>query len=249
MQVYDNPKYYEIAFSFRDIPKEVDFIEQVIAKESKIPVKSFLEIASGNSPHMKELCKRGYSYIGLELSKQMIKYSREIIRKFVLPAEIIEGDMMRFSLPQPVDCALLFLGSFYIKSDEELHSHLDSVANSVRSGGLYILDGAISYYPEDIGKQSWEIIEGNIKVVTTYDPKWIDRDNDITEAKITLDIEDNGEKKKIEHLEIRKIYSIDGFIDKAQETGKWEYAGSFSDFDMKKKPYGGGRNITVLRRT
>ena len=81
MQVYDNPKYYEIAFSFRDIPKEVDFIEQIIAKESKIPVKSFLEIASGNSPHMKELCKRDYSYIGLELSKQMIEYSREIIKE------------------------------------------------------------------------------------------------------------------------------------------------------------------------
>jgi len=119
MQVYNNLKYYEIAFSFRDISKEVDFIEQVIVKESRIPVKTFLEIASGNSPHMKELCKRGYGYIGLELSKQMIEYSREIIRKSVLPAEIIEGDMMKFSLPKPVDCALLFLGSFYIKSDEE----------------------------------------------------------------------------------------------------------------------------------
>ena len=31
MQVHDNPKYYEIAFSFREIRKEVDFIEQIIA--------------------------------------------------------------------------------------------------------------------------------------------------------------------------------------------------------------------------
>ena len=154
---------------------------------------------------------------------------------------------MKFSLPQSVDCALLFLGTFYIKSDEELHSHLDFVANSVRSGGLYILDGAISYYPEDIRKQSWKMIEGNIKVVTTYDPKWIDQDNNISEAKITLDIDDNGEKKKIEHLEYERS-TIDEFINRAQETGKWEYAGSFSDFDMKKKPYESGRNITVLRR-
>ncbi|MEI8328021.1 MAG: class I SAM-dependent methyltransferase [Candidatus Taylorbacteria bacterium] len=248
MQVYNNPKYYEIAFSFRDIQKEVDFIEQVIAKESRIPVKSFLEIASGNSPHIKELCKRGYSYVGLELSKQMIEYSREIIKKSVLPAEIVEGDMIKFSLPKPVDCALLFLGSFYIKSDEELQSHLDSVANAVRSGGLYILDGAVSFYPEDIRKQSWEMVEGNIEVVTTYDPKWIDRDNKISEAKITLDVNDNGEKKKIEHLEIRKIYSINEFIKKAQETDKWEYIDSFSDFDVSNKPYDEGRNIVVLRR-
>ncbi|MEI7462878.1 MAG: class I SAM-dependent methyltransferase [Candidatus Taylorbacteria bacterium] len=248
MQVYNNPKYYEIAFSFRDIPKEVDFIEQVIAKDSRIPVKTLFEIASGNSPHIKELCKRGYGYIGFELGKQMIEYSREIIRKSVLSAEIVEGDMIKFSLPKLVDCALLFLGSFYIKSDEELRSHLDSVANVVQSGGLYILDGAVSFYPEDIRKQSWEMIEGNIKVVTTYDPKWIDKTGNISEAKITLDIDDNGEKKKIEHLEIRKVYSIDEFIKKAQETGKWEYVSSFSDFDITKKPYNEGRNIIVFRR-
>ena len=114
MQVYDNPKYYEIAFSFRNIPKEVDFIEQLIAKESKIPVKTFLEIASGNSPHMKELCKRGYSYIGLELGKQMVKYARNKVKKLSLNAEIVEGDMIKFSIPRLADCALLFLGSVYM---------------------------------------------------------------------------------------------------------------------------------------
>ncbi|MEK7501721.1 MAG: hypothetical protein AAB629_02235, partial [Patescibacteria group bacterium] len=60
--------------------------------------------------------------------------------------------------------------------------------------------------------------------------------------------DDNGEKKKIEHLEIRKIYSIDEFVKKAQETGKWEYVSSFSDFDIERKPYNEGRNIVVLRR-
>ena len=52
MEVYDNPKYYEIAFSFRDIPSEADFLDKVIARYSKIPVNTFLELASGNSPHL-----------------------------------------------------------------------------------------------------------------------------------------------------------------------------------------------------
>lgn len=89
---------------------------------------------------------------------------------------------------------------------------------------------------------------GNIKVVTTYDPKWIDKAGKISEAKITLDIDDNGERKKIEHLEIRKIYSINEFIKKAQDTDEWEYIDSFSDFDVSKKPYDEGRKIVVLRR-
>ncbi len=248
MQVYNNPKYYEIAFSFRDITKEVDFIEQVIVKESRIPVKSFLEIASGNSPHMKELCRRGYSYIGLELGKQMVEYSREIIKRSALLAEIVEGDMNKFSLPQSVDCVLLFLGSFYVKSDEELHSHLDSVANTVRSGGLYILDGAVSFYEDDIRRQSWEMVRDNIKVITTYDPKWVNKAENISEARITLNIDDAGLKKKIEHSEIRKLYPIDEFMSKARETRKWEFADSFSDFDIDKNPHKQGRNIVVLRR-
>jgi len=62
--VYGNPKYYDIAFSFRDIPKEVETIEQCIRDYSKIPVINVLEIASGTSPHMDVLVGRGNVYTG-----------------------------------------------------------------------------------------------------------------------------------------------------------------------------------------
>lgn len=38
--LYDNPKYYEIAFSFRDIHAEVDVFEEYFKCFSQIPVKS-----------------------------------------------------------------------------------------------------------------------------------------------------------------------------------------------------------------
>lgn len=49
--LYANPKYYEIAFSFRDIVKEADVFQKSISMYSKIPVKTVLEIGCGNSPH------------------------------------------------------------------------------------------------------------------------------------------------------------------------------------------------------
>jgi hypothetical protein len=248
MDVYDNPKYYEIAFSFRDIPKEVDFIEQVIAKESKIPVKTFLEIASGNSPHMQELCSRGYGYIGLELSKPMVTYSRDKIKRLGLNAEIVEGDMIKFSIHRLADCTLLFLGSLYIKGDDELLNHLNSVAKTLNSGGLYILDGAVTFFPEDVHTQSWEMEEGGIKVTTTYKVESTDVDTRILKAKIILDIDDAGEKKIIEHLEIRKIYSADEFISRATQSGQWEYIDAFSNFNIANKPQKRQRNSIVLRR-
>lgn len=248
MQVYDNPKYYEIAFSFRNISKEVDFVEQLIKQCSKIPVETFLEIASGNSPHMQELRKRGYGYIGLELNDEMVVYARDKIKQLNLSAQIIQGDMIEFSLPRTVDCVLLFLGSFYIKSDEEFRSHLNSVAKVLKDGGLYILDGVVSFYPEDIRVQSWEMREENIKITTTYKPEWVDEKEKIMKASITLDVEENGFSKRIEHEEIRKMYSADEFISKAEQTGQWEHAGSFGDFNMAHKPRKGGRNTLVLKK-
>lgn len=248
MDVYDNPKYYEIAFSFRDIPKEVDFIEQLISKESKIPVKTFLEIASGNSPHMQELCKRGYSYIGLELSKQMVKYTLDKFRNLTLSAKIVEGDMIKFSLSKLVDCTLLFLGSLYVRNDDELLSHLDSVANALQSGGLYILDGVVTFFPEDVHTQTWEMEKDDIKVTTTYKVESTDVKTGISKAKIILDIEDNDQKKKMKHLEIKKVYTADEFIRIAIQTGQWEYVGAFSNFNITNKPQKEQRNIIVLRK-
>ncbi len=248
MRVYDNPKYYEVAFSFRNILDEVDFIEQVIKQHSGIPVKTILDIASGNSPHMLELCKRGYHYVGLELNDEMVSYAREKIRKYNLGAKVIKDDLMNFSILEPVDCAILFLGSLYVKDDSELIKHLSSLSKALRSGGLYILDGAIEFYPEDVRKQSWDIEREGIKVITTYDPRWIDGQENIVEAKITLEVEDRGEKKKIEHSEIRKIYSYKEFTTIAKQTGNLEYVDSFSNFDTTSKTKEGGRNIIVLRR-
>ena len=41
LNLYDYPRYYEIAFSYRDIGKEVDVMEECIRRFSKIPVHRF----------------------------------------------------------------------------------------------------------------------------------------------------------------------------------------------------------------
>lgn len=60
--LYDHPKYYDIAFSYRDIPKEVDVFEECIRRFAKTPVKRMLELCCGPAPHMVELVKRGYQW-------------------------------------------------------------------------------------------------------------------------------------------------------------------------------------------
>ena len=75
--LYSHPRYYDIGFSFRDIATEVDVFEELIRHYSGVPVKRMLELASGVSPHLTELARRGYGYTGIDINPAMIAYARE----------------------------------------------------------------------------------------------------------------------------------------------------------------------------
>jgi SAM-dependent methyltransferase len=249
MQVYDNPEFYDIAFSHRDIPAEVNFIEQVIARYSHVPVRTILELASGNSPHMQELCVRGYSYVGLEFNERMVAYSRGKVARDHLRAMIFQGDMTDFTLPSPVDCVLVLLSSFYVQNDEELYSHLKSVARVLRPGGLYILDGVVSYFPEDIGTYVWTESRDGVVVDVEFDMAWLDEGKGLVKRTIILDVNQNGKKHRLQHGEVRKVYPAAQFIESVEKTGDWQYIDAFSDFDIDTKPNPDGRSVAILRRT
>jgi ubiquinone/menaquinone biosynthesis C-methylase UbiE len=96
--VYGNPFYYDIAFGFRDIVKEVNFFEECTKRFSKIKVRRVLDIGCGSSPYMLELVKRGYSFTGLDINEAMLAYSLEKARKAGVKIEVIHADMRNFRL-------------------------------------------------------------------------------------------------------------------------------------------------------
>jgi len=77
MPVYDEPLYYEIAFSFVDVPRQVDLFEKFIKEYSNIPVRRVLDIGCGPSPQLREFSRRGYEAVGLDSSPQMLAYLKE----------------------------------------------------------------------------------------------------------------------------------------------------------------------------
>lgn len=111
MELYDNPKYYEIAFAWRDIIAETDLFEECFKKCSEIQVKDVLEICSGNSPHMEELARRGYHYTGLDLSRAMLDYSAERAGQAGIEAEFIQANMVEFETEAMYD----FLSSCWVR--------------------------------------------------------------------------------------------------------------------------------------
>jgi SAM-dependent methyltransferase len=233
--VYDNPKYYEIAFSFRDIPAEVDVFEECFKRFSQIPVKSVFELGCGNSPHMDELIKRGYQYNGLDLSKAMLEYSREKALRIGAEVNLIQADMIDFSLETKVDFVYVLLGSLAAKSTSELITHFNSVAKVLRKGGLYLLDWCVQYETpfEAEGGDSWEIERDGIKVKYTVSWKAINRVEQTFEETQILEVNDHGEELNAVEKGIKKAIYPQEFLCFVSGLKDFEFVGWWNNWDLR----------------
>ncbi len=249
MSLYKNPKYYEIAFSFRNIPNEVDFFEKAVKKFSKIKVGKVFELASGNSPYLEEWYKRGYEYLGLDLNKEMLDFVEVRAKEKGIKVKLFRANMIKFSLGKlNVDLAYVLLGSLYAKSNEEFFQHLDSVSKVLKSGGLYILDGVVWFNILSGNKQSWTITKRGVKIKATFRANVIDPATQIFREDAILEIWDHGKKKQIRSNEIRKLFFPQEFLALIKCHNKFEFLGWFDNFDINKQATPKGRQVVVLRK-
>jgi len=249
--LYKSPEYYEIAFSFRNIPSEVDIFEKSIKNFSHIPVKKVLEIACGNSPHMEELINRGYEYTGIDLSREMIEYSKLKASNREGKADFFCGDMVNFKLDQYVDFAYIMLGSFYIKNTSELISHFNSVGQVLKKGGLYLLDWCVQFDPLRDKKESWEIESDGIKVKTNYSMKLLNSVEQTYEEVIILEVNDHGICETFEEKTIRRGIFPQEFLIFLSGRNDFEFAGWWNNWDLSRPLEGNEvirRPIVIVRK-
>ena len=250
--IYQLPEYYEIAFSFRDIPREVDVLEEAARRFAEIPVKTFLEIGCGNSPHMDELTGRGYDFIGIDTSDEMLTYSKEKAGKRGTDARFLKADMVDFRIDQGVDFAFVMLGSLFVKSSGELVSHFDAVARTLRPGGLYLLDWCVRFDIQDFSEDSWEVEKNGVVVKAGFASRVLDKVKQLYEDTECLEILEDGEVKKVEGTSVKRVIFPQEFLFFISARSDFEFLGWWNDWDLSTPLSGDGkinRPIILLRRT
>ena len=250
-EVYGNPKYYEIAFSFRDIAAEVDVFEKAIEQYSRIPVSTVLELGCGPAPHLPELARRNYRYIGLDLSSAMLAYARRRAEAVHAPARFERADMVDFSLDEQADFAYIMLGSLAARNTAELVSHFDCVGRALKTGGLYFLDWLVAFAPTKEHTDSWEMVEGQVRVKTTIQIKLVDPVEQIIEEDLALEVEDGSAQQVYRSTSLfRQIYPQE-FRLFVTARSDFEFVGWWNNWDLT-QPLDGrqeiGRPITILRK-
>lgn len=251
--IYDYPQYYEIAFSFRDIPREAAFINACIERYSKVEVRQVFEVACGLAPHAEELAKMGYKYIGLDNNRNMLDSAIYKWRNLDPKPEFLEADMVRFDCPRKIDFAYVMLGSLYLNDLAEMTSHFDSIAKSLNPGGLYFLDWCIQFAdPLSRGLSNIAVQEKDgIRIESKISARLVDSSRQMYEEVWTLNVDDHGRHKKLEMIERNRAIFPQEFLLFIEARKDFEFVGWWKDWDLE-HPIGEGvdvdRPVALLRR-
>lgn len=251
MPVYDEPLYYEIAFSFVDAEKQVDLFEEFIEAHSRIEVKRFLDIGCGPALQLREIARRGYGVVGLDRSPEMLGYLREKSREEGIVVETIEADMTDFQLGEKADFAFIMMGTIsLIESKEKFLTHLDSVAGSLRRGGLYLIENMKIDWAREMffGSESWAMERDGTRVETIYKVELKDALAQKLLETIRLEVDDRGRRLVLEeNAETRMIFPQE-FITLVELNGNFKFLGWFERDSTRRLTKASPDNIALLRR-
>jgi len=250
-QIYNQAKYYEIAFGFVNQRKQVNLFEKFIKKYSKTKVKTVLDLACGTALQLREMAKRGYRSIGLDANVKMLNYLKHKSLLEDVKIETVKADINNFKLKEKIDFAYIMMGSIvYTKNNNLFLSHLNSVATSLKSGGLYIIENINidCFNPKFWKKQTWTMKQGQIKVKTTFQliPKNLLLQ--IVTQIIEIEVSDNNKRKEFIDKNDLKIISPEEFKLLVEKNGKFEFIGFFEKEKVKHLKKISSNNIVLLRK-
>ena len=243
--------YYEIAFGFVDAVRQVDLFEDFIEKYSHIGVRRFLDIGCGPALQLREIAGRGYEAFGLDASAQMLDYLRERAVAEGIRIETVLADMTDFSLEEPVDFAFMMMGTIgLIDSKEGLLSHLDCVSDSLRPGGLYLIENfRLDWTKKDFfGSESWVMERDGVRVKTTYEIQLKDALAQMLTETMRLEVDDRGRELVLEESRETRMFFPQEFITLVEINGRFEFLGWFERGRMVELKKASMDNIALLRR-
>ena len=253
--IYDEPKFYEAACAYRDVPAEVDALLRWSGKHHE-PPRSVLELAAGPAEHARDLARRGLEATALDLSPAMCARAGELAAAAGIPLTVAQADMRDFSLPGPFDLAITMLNSLcHLLTLDDMLRHLTAVGRHLNPNGLYIMELA---HPADFfgaerrtsSEWSSETGEGTVSV------RWGAQDQinpvtQVTREHVSVTFHKRGGAvRTVTDVVPNRFWTATELTAAIRLAGGFTVAASYGDFegDLPVDASGAWRMIVVLRR-
>lgn len=235
---YEQAKYYDIAFDFRNIQEECYFFQKMYQNEFGKKMKSFLELAAGPAQHALWMAKNNYQASALDRSESMVKYGLSQAKKQEIDITYYQDDMIQFSLSSKFDLMVLLMDSAsYILTNEQMIEHLKNVAKHLNSEGLYILEMG---HPREIFKTAsqtntdWKMEREGVIVHTQWGTEHDEFDpiTQITQvtAKMTVTLPDQ-QVETYEYQAPQRSFTAPGFDALVKASGVFRMVKQFGSLD------------------
>lgn len=213
MSIYNHPAYYDIAFDFVNVREQVDFFEKLISVFSGVRVRNVLDIGCGPGKQLIEFARRGYRCTGLDINERMLHHLRKRAEEEGVEVETVKADMNNFELRKKFDFAFILMGTIgYVKSNEEMLSHLKCVGRVLRKGGLYVIENFLLDWRNAFRKQTWKMRRKGIEVRATYRLSPKNLIEQLAEEELVLEIKEKGKIRVLRELFTRKLIFPQEFL-------------------------------------
>ena len=250
MSIYDAPEAYEVAFSYRDVPAEVD----ALLGWHGGPVTTALELAAGPGDHALELARRGADVSTLDLSAVMCKRLTERAAAAGLPIRaVVHGDMIDFRLDAAFDLIFCLIDSLaHVLTFDGLVTHLTCVRTHLADGGCYVVETlhpADGFRPGSRTDTDWTAERDGVRVRIGWGAgtEPIDPITQVSHVLVSMDITGPDGHRRVEEGLPQRFWTRDELTGAARLAGL-RVAAQYGDFA------GGAldgprawRMITVLR--
>jgi len=138
-------------------------------------------------------------------------------------------------------------GSVSVDSNKQFLQHLDCVANALRKGGLYLFEN-FSLRLNESQRQEWAIAREGIEVKTIWEATTKDELEQLEEERITLEVNDHGEKKTFTSTFHPKTFAPQELKALIALNKRFEFIGWFEHLKLEPLKTTKGSNIIIIRK-
>ncbi len=231
MSIFDFPRAYEVAFSYRDVVAEVD----ALLRWHGGTVATALELAAGPADHALELAGRGLKASTVDINPAMCARAAERASERGLAlASVTEADMVDFALGERFDLVFCLIDSLaHVLDLDRLIAHLACVRRHLAPGGAYVVETlhpADGFRPGARTDTDWTVERPGVSARVRWgrgEP--IDPLTQLTRERVTIDVRASWGEQRLEEVLAQRFWTRDELRAAARLAGLG-VAAQYGDF-------------------